>query len=160
MAKNTEPSISQVVAILDHKRTKVGYVVAPHIGEDGRASVEIVARIAALYPVDGAGRLTVAVTDWGRPGATVYPPRQFIGRASGYGYDKRAAALDGATVGGVALGDHCTAAPTLDALLSATQDGYRGRWTPGPGNVAGDYVVPEWAAGLAGLRWRALGGAF
>lgn len=59
-----------------------------------------VATVRVLYPRDGAGVVR----------AEVYTPGEgvtFRGRASGYGYDKRTAALAGAVIAGVKLANHC-----------------------------------------------------
>lgn len=120
--KPTAPDLADIVKILDHERTRVGWLVQVVDGKIERRT-----RIAVQYPRDGAGRLRVAVTDWtGRDG----DPIQFIGTAGGYGYDKLTAALDGATIGGVVVGDHGgrgdDSRPTWRALI----DGLRreGTW--------------------------------
>ncbi len=114
MAK--QASIGEVVKILDHDRTASRWVVRPALDGNGKPHIVTIARIAVQYPRDGAGVLRVAVTDWGATDG----PAQFAGRAGGYGYDKLTAALDGATVGGFELGDHCDSKqrPTLDALCN------------------------------------------
>lgn len=79
----------------------------------------LVARIYIAYPRDGMGCLRVlAMVDKGADQGVGY----FAADASGLGYDKLAACLDGCplpTLGeGVYLGDHCDHAgdPTLDQL--------------------------------------------
>lgn len=106
------PTIDQVCAILNHDRTRVAWVCRV---TDGK--IEKFARILTQYPRDGAGRLTVCVTGWETPGEV----RHHIGRAGGFGYDKRTAAMSGAFVGGVELGDHCDrkGRPTLRDLCAA-----------------------------------------
>jgi hypothetical protein len=103
-----------VSSILNHDRVAVSWVCRAVIGADGKPTIDKFARIAAVYPKDGAGRLRVAVTDW-REGEG---PVHHVSAVSGYGYDKLTAALTGATVGGVVLGDHCDHAgrPTLRDL--------------------------------------------
>lgn len=54
--------------------------------------------IKILYPKDGAGRLQVVLHEHG------YGPQ--IGRASGYGYDKLSAALNGLKFADMILQDH------------------------------------------------------
>ncbi len=100
--------------ILDNPRARVDHVVRCHEGR-----VDTVARIVWALPKDGAGPIRVAVYDWGVNGETFTGPQ--IGTASGYGYDKAAAALAGLTVGGETLGDHCDHhnRPTLSALCAA-----------------------------------------
>lgn len=109
-------TLDQVYAILDHPRATQEWVVRP-IMVNGKPAIERLARIATVYPRDGAGRLRVVVTDW----TNLTPegdPMHHIGTATGYGYDKRTAALAGATVGGVELGDHSDhhGRPTLGEL--------------------------------------------
>jgi len=96
-------SLSEVVKILDNPRTVTDWVVRAEIGEDGRPVIQRIARIAWVFPRDGAGRLRVALTDWGHPDK----PAQYVGSASGWGYDKMTAALVGGTIAGIPLGDHC-----------------------------------------------------
>lgn len=78
---------------------------------------QVVAHIYLVLPVDGAGRLYVGVVDYEHPDGT----KQYTHSAAGYGYDKMAAALSGATVGGVVLGDHCNSKghPRIDELCRA-----------------------------------------
>jgi len=81
------------------------------------AAIVRMARIVRVFPRDGAGRLRIAVSDWGTNGDG--DTTHFYGFASGYGYDKTAAALAGCTVGGVELGDHSDylSRPVLRDLL-------------------------------------------
>ena len=74
-------------------------------GESAQSAMlgALVARVWTRYPRDGAGRLTVVVADYSRD----FGDRVQTSHAGGFGYDKRTAALDGLTVGGVKLGDHC-----------------------------------------------------
>ena len=97
-------NFDRVIDLLEHKRASQTWVVRAVINDDGCPTVELVARIVIVRPVDGAGRLRIGVTDWG---VTDDGPTHHYGTASGYGYDKFTAALAGATVGGVELGDHC-----------------------------------------------------
>jgi hypothetical protein len=114
--KSTAPTIAQVCAILDHDRTRTRWVLRAVVGADGKPAIDRIARIAIQYPRDGAARLRVCVTDWST-GEAIH----FIGWADGYGYDKLTAALDGAAIGGITLGDHCNrdGRPTLDAAAAA-----------------------------------------
>ena len=66
--------------------------------------IQRIARIVVVYPIDGAGRLRCAVTDWGL--SAQGEASHYYGSASGYGYDKLTAALQGATIGGIEIGDH------------------------------------------------------
>lgn len=113
----TTTDLSAIRAIMDHPRTETTWVLRPILDAKGQPQIDKVARICIQRPADGAGRLKVAVTDWGcRDDGN---PTQFIGMASGFGYDKLTAALQGMTVGGVELGDHCDSEgrPTLDTLV-------------------------------------------
>ena len=105
IAKNTHPHDFD-----RHPRCSKGAVVKT--GSDG--TPEVVARVYIITPTDGANRLWVAVQDYDHPEG----PRSFVGYADGYGYDKTTAALAGATVGGVVLGDHCNGKgrPRIDDL--------------------------------------------
>jgi len=107
---------SPVSRILNSPRASVDHVVCV---DDGGGRVRTVARLVWALPKDGAGPLRVAVYDWGADGGTFTGPQ--VGGASGYGYDKSAAALAGLTVGGVVLGNHCDPhnRPTLSALCDA-----------------------------------------
>ena len=111
----SDPSVSKVAAILNHDRVATSWVVRAVL-VDGKPLIERIARIARVSPLDGIGRMRVAVTDWSV--GKGQDPRQFVTHASGCGYDKRAAALAGCTVGGFELGDHCDPdnKPTLDVL--------------------------------------------
>lgn len=93
-------TFDKVCNLLNHKRAEVSWVCRP-----GRGRIIRMTRIVIVYPIDGAGRLRVAVTDWGRKGDN-YEPTQHYATAGGYGYDKLTAALAGAHVGGRELGDH------------------------------------------------------
>ena len=106
-------STESVSKILNHDRVVECWVLEPVIAADGKPAINKLARIAWVYPRDGAGRLSVAVTDW-HDGDV----RNFVNRAGGFGYDKRTACLAGCTVGGVELGDHCDrdGKPTLRDL--------------------------------------------
>lgn len=116
MATRTH-DIASVCKILGHDRVIECWVLRPVLDSDGKPAIEKVARIAWVYPRDGAGTLRVAVTDWALGGGRDLP-LQYIGKAGGYGYDKRTAALAGAIVGGVELGDHCNSEghPQLSTL--------------------------------------------
>ena len=100
-------SVSDVAKILNHDRVSVTWIARAVLASDGTPKIERIARVAVVYPRDGAGRLKMAVTDWGVPGANVNGPAQYIGTASGFGYDKLTAAMVGATIGGFEVGDHC-----------------------------------------------------
>ena len=101
------PTSDQVRKILDHKRAVATWILAPVL-RDGKPAIDKVARIVWALPADGAGRLSVCVTDWGMPDGTDYRSgTHYVGHAGGYGYDKSTAALCGCRVGGVELGDHC-----------------------------------------------------
>lgn len=59
---------------------------------------DICGTIKILYPADGAGTLKVVLHEHG------YDPQ--IGKASGFGYDKLSAALQGMEFNGITLTDH------------------------------------------------------
>ena len=113
MSKSPAPSVSAIRAVLDHDRARTSWVVRAGLDPLGAPVVIKLARVVYVYPRDGAGRLTVCVTDWGHDGAQ-YPPAQYIGRAAGCGYNKAVAALAGATVGGIELFDHCAGPRAAD----------------------------------------------
>lgn len=108
---------SKVAKILNHNRAETHRVLRVKDGQ-----IDEVARVMVIYPSDGAGRLRVCVTDWTQNDDK---RTHWIDSASGYGYDKLAAALSGATVGGFELGDHCDpkGRPTLNALCQ--REGWR-----------------------------------
>lgn len=108
-------TVQDVRKLMDHKRHETTWVLAPVL-RDGKPEIEMVARIVCVYPADGAGRLRVAVTDWRKRDDG--DPAHYMASAGGYGYDKRTACLDGCTVGGFTLGDHCDSNgdPTLSIL--------------------------------------------
>ena len=60
------------------------------------------AKILCAYPKDGAGRLTVYIVDCFGDICTTQK-----GVASGYGYDKKTAALSKMSIDGHTLSDHC-----------------------------------------------------
>lgn len=72
--------------------------------------------VNAAYPADGAGRLQLFVIDSFGDTRTCQ-----AGYASGYGYDKFAAALSGLTIDGHEMGDHCAQDATSKALLKKAQ---------------------------------------
>ena len=113
MATKTD-ILAKVRKVLDHDRCETHWVLR---AVDSK--IVQVARVAIVYPRDGAGLLRVAVTDWGEDGNG--PAVHHVGQAGGYGYDKRTAALAGATVGGVTIGDHCNSKgdPRVDSLCAA-----------------------------------------
>jgi len=113
MARKT--AFDRVVDLLNHKRAECSWLCRAAI-VDGKPRLIRMARMVRVYPVDGAGTLRVAVTDWGRDGDG--PAAHHYGTANGYGYDKTAAAMGGASCGGVIVGDHSNrdGAPTWDRV--------------------------------------------
>ena len=105
--------------LLNHPRANVTWVCRAVTSASGTPYIVRLARIVAVPPKDGMGRLYVGVMDWGVDGLA--DCHKHIGVASGCGYDKVTAALSGARVGGVELGDHCDhkGRPTLRALADA-----------------------------------------
>lgn len=101
----TKSTFDRVVELLNHKRAEITWLCRPGVRDDGQPCIVRMARIVAVYPIDGAGRLRVAVTDWGESGNG--DPVHFYATASGCGYDKLTAAIDGCTLGGIKVGDHC-----------------------------------------------------
>jgi hypothetical protein len=117
-----------ITELLDHKRAQISWVCRPTVDSSGRPCIVRIARIVVVPPADGAGRLYIGVTDWGAD--SEQPAEQYIGVASGFGYDKRTAALVGAKVGGVELGDHCDhkQRPTLRELCDLNRWEIIGNW--------------------------------
>jgi hypothetical protein len=97
--------ISKIAKILNHKRAEIGWVVRADIGADGKPCIVRMARVVCIWPVDGAGRLTVAISDWGHDGQG--EAKHYTATANGYGYDKFTAATEGMSIGGIPLGNHC-----------------------------------------------------
>ena len=105
-----------ITDLLDHPRANVAWVCKPGRDSKGEPTIVRIARIVRVAPRDGMGRLWIGVTDWGPEGQD--DAVQSISAAGGCGYDKVTAALAGARVGGIELGDHCDhkGRPTLDHL--------------------------------------------
>jgi hypothetical protein len=100
-----KPTIDQVCKVLNHKRAETGWVVRPSLDAEGKPCIVRMTRVTCVYPVDGAGRLTVLVSDWGLSGDE--EPRHYINYAGGWGYDNFTAATNGATIGGIEIGNYC-----------------------------------------------------
>ena len=83
--------------------------------KEQRQRLEAVARVVSVRK---GQYVYVCVTDW-----TTDEPTHHIGRAGGGGYDKFAAASDGAVFCGVTVGDHCEQNPTLESLADLLQYG-------------------------------------
>lgn len=101
-----QAGVSDVVKILNHDRVSVTWIARAVLLPDGKPGIERIARVAVVYPKDGAGRLRMAVTDWSKR-STTGEPSHYVSSANGCGYDKLTAALDGCTLGGFEVGDHC-----------------------------------------------------
>lgn len=112
-------TFDRVCDLLNHNHAEVSWVCRADV-RDGKPIIVRMARIVRVLPRDGAGRVRVAVTDWGESGQE--EATHHYGTASGYGYDKTTAALDGATIGGKRIGDHSNlrGAPILSQLLRDT----------------------------------------
>lgn len=112
-------STADIMKILDHDRCETTWIARAVLRSDGTPRIERIARVAVVYPRDGAGRLRMAVTDWGKLDAHG-SPAQYVSAVSGFGYDKLTAALDGCTLGGFEVGDHCNSrgAPTPGELVA------------------------------------------
>jgi hypothetical protein len=123
MSRKPDPRAA-VERVINGKRVHVDSV---HKIVDGQ--IRCIARIVWSLPADGAAPLRVAVFDWGPDGQGRCEP--VAGTASGFGYDKAAAALTGLKIGGVELGGHCD--PKGRPLLAdaAREHGWtiaRGSW--------------------------------
>lgn len=94
----TTATEKQIRTMMYHSRARTSWVVCPVANGNGTARINQLARIVVVYPLDGAGRLRVLISDWGPHGND--PVRHQYGSASGYGYDKLGAATDGMTIGG------------------------------------------------------------
>lgn len=87
ITKNTRP-----FDFTNHPRCRTSYVVRN--GSDGVP--EVVATILEVPPTSGGGAPWVALVDHQHPDG----PKSYTGSASGFGYDKFKAVVDGMTVGG------------------------------------------------------------
>lgn len=122
---NKQASVSDIVKILDHDRAVVTWVVRPILNPDGTPGIERLTRIAVIYPKDGAGRLRMAITDWGLDSAHHgRHPLHFVTSCTGFGYDKLTAAIEGCTIGGVEVGDHCDSAGRPTAAELCRREGW------------------------------------
>ena len=112
-----KPTINQVCRVLNHKRAETGWVVRPSLEAEGKPCIVRMTRVTCVYPVDGAGRLSVLVSDWGIDGNG--DVKHYVNHASGYGYDKFTAATTGTTIGDIEIGNHCDHAgrPTFRDIL-------------------------------------------
>jgi len=105
----TAPPTAAVIRLLDHPRAVTAWVC--------RAENNQIIRMARLVSVATNAKTRVLVQDWGIDGNSAVS--NFLGAAGGYGYDRMAAALSGATVGGATVGDHCGVFPTLGVLAAS-----------------------------------------
>lgn len=89
---------------LNHPRAVVSWFVraVPDSGNATGARIIKVARVVHIPPGKGGSTTLLMVQDWGMDGDN-YPPHNYMQRASGWGYDRTKAAMEGATVGGVKL---------------------------------------------------------
>lgn len=106
-----------VLKLMEHNRARVGAILAPYIDANGNPQIRQIARVVVLFPRDGAGRLKVAISDFGIDSGSEVT--HYLASASGFGYDKITAATAGMTVAGIQLGDHCDrfGRPTLESLI-------------------------------------------
>jgi len=81
--------------LASHPRCRTSYVVKN--GSDGVP--EVVATIREVPPATGMGPLWVGIVDHQHPDG----PQKYMGSASGCGYNKFRAAVDGMTIGGHAI---------------------------------------------------------
>ena len=114
--------------LLNHPRAEVAHILRAELRADGHPFINQIGRIVTVYPRDGAGRLYVGLTVWGydSDGGRVETTHE-VGHASGYGYDKRTAAMCGMHLRGTELGDHSDhkGRPILrDALRALSADMY------------------------------------
>ena len=107
MTTKTTQDYNKIATLLDHPRASTEWLVAAFIHPTDGLSQHRIARICTVYPKDGAALLRTVVSDF----ANGPEPIHYLGSASGYGYDKRTAALADSTVAGVALLDPGRRAP-------------------------------------------------
>lgn len=77
---------------------------------------KLLARIVVKYPNDGAGTLHAMCETWDDKGQYSVE----YGKASGYGYDKKTAALSGFVIAGHRLADHCGSVETKAMKKAST----------------------------------------
>lgn len=82
--------------VMDHDNTQVAWVCRAEGGK--------IIRMAQINVLPGTGTVQVLVRSWGESGRE--PCVFSYGKASGYGYEKVAAALAGANIAGVKVTDH------------------------------------------------------
>lgn len=101
-------STKSIGDLLNHPRAEVAHILRAELREDGTPYINQIGRVVTVYPRDGAGRLYVGLTVWGYEATdgSIVETTHEVGHASGYGYDKRTAAMCGMHLRGTELGDH------------------------------------------------------
>ena len=122
------PTKKTIRDLLNHPRAEISHILRAELRDDGTPFINQIARLVTVYPRDGAGRLYVGLTVWGydSDGGRVETTHE-VGHASGYGYDKRTAAMCGMHLRGIELGDHSDHKGRLnlrDALRALGADMY------------------------------------
>lgn len=104
----------------DHPEARVDSVIRYRDVDGNVTTPKVVARIVYVPCSRKRSTYRVQVYDWGEHGDAFFGAQD--GRARGYGYDRRTAAMAGLVVAGVELGDHCDAQgrPTLDDWIRSS----------------------------------------
>ena len=102
MSKATDKQTERALKVRDHENSQHTVICVAELDSDGKPVIRQLASIYVLHSATG-GRVRAAIYDPARDREN----RWQFGEASGYGYDKLASAIEGMTINGKAIGDHC-----------------------------------------------------